>query len=207
MERIKMRHLKIYAYGTDEKGRQTKKIIKVPIEEEKRPRANFRAVFQSYFPSKLYFWLFTRKGLALSKEDFASIKAKDKELYRAISSRQCTGRAPLVCFEIAKTLQKGDICYLVKKDLLSVDTSTYRLHVLYINNGWAFDTTTRCQYPLEEFLKMCDGIIFRRFSYSEFQDYRYWDSFYATFEDEITKWCEKNNYYMWRRNPFLDFLL
>lgn len=200
-----MRHLKLYAYGTDEKGRQTKKTIEIPIEEEKRPKANFRAVFQSYFPSKLYFWLFTRKGLAISKEDFASIKEKDKKLYRAISSRKCTRYAPLTCFRIAKVLQKGEICYLAKKDLLSTDTSTYRLHVIYINNGWAFTTKTKRQYPLEEFLKMCDAKIFGRFSYSEFQNYEY-DEFYSTIENEITAWCKDNNYYMWYRNPILDFL-
>ena len=94
---------------------------------------------------------------------------------------------------MAQLLEKGSVAYIAKKDLLSTDTTTYRIHVLYINNDWVFDTITRRQYPFDSFLKMCDGKIFRCFSYSDFKDYDNMDDFYSTFEDELTMWCNDNN--------------
>lgn len=161
------------------------------MQNKKKPK--LRAIFQRYFPGKLYYWLFTRKGKALSKNDFAKIKSIDKDFYQVISSRRCTGYCYFVCQHMAQLLKKGSVAYIAKKDLLSTDTTTYRIHVLYINNDWVFDTITRRQYPFDSFLKMCDGKIFRCFSYSDFKDYDNMDDFYSTFEDELTMWCNDNN--------------
>ena len=126
--------------------------------------------FLQLLTDKLYFLVCTKKGKALSKEDFETIKQVNKHLYLCIEYYKCLGYCYSSCFEICKALKKGAIELVAVKGLLSGednDGKKFQMHVLYINNGWAFDTTSLRQYPIEKLHEIYKAKIYKTFSFDE----------------------------------------
>ena len=106
-------------------------------------------VFSQMISWKIYYFLYTRRGKALTKYDFKTIKSEDENLFDFISSEKCSSCCYSTCFLMLKLLQKGHMEYIGICNLThdydedKQEQKPFTMHVLYVNNGWAFDTN--CQ--------------------------------------------------------------
>ncbi len=147
---------------------------------------------------KVYFWVCTIKGKALSRKDFKTIKNKDPELYEFVSSSKCCGYCYSICFSILKTLKKGYIEFIAmkkfstEKDDEDDDGRNFTMHVLYVNNEWAFDTYSQRQYPIEELHQIYKAIIYKSFNYDEIENKTY-DDFRSENVQQLAEWCDIND--------------
>lgn len=146
---------------------------------------------------KVYFGVCTTKGKALSKKDFETIKCNNDKLYDFISTQQCRGYCYSICFEMLKALKKGCIEFVAVKKFSSDkdddnDGKNFTMHVLYINNGWAFDTFSSRQYPIDELHKIYKAKTYQTFNFDEIKDKSYED-FKAEREPGLAEWCNIND--------------
>ena len=112
----------------------------------------------------------------------------------------CRGYCYAICFEICKALKKGCIEFLaIKKfsphDDEEDDGKGFTMHVLYVNNGWAFDTYSSNQYPLEKLHKIYKAKVYKTFSYEEISGKSY-EEFKEKQEHELTKCSNDNDCFM-----------
>ena len=153
-------------------------------------------IFSGLIADKLYFLACTVKGKALLKEDFENIKSNDDTLYDYISSRKCHGYCYSTCFNILKTLGKGSIEFVAIKSFFPINEKEtekpFTMHVLYINNGWAFDTYSIRQYPIEKLHKYFSAKVYKSFSFDEIAHKSY-EKFREEQEPELAEWCNNNN--------------
>ena len=153
--------------------------------------------FQLIF-EKVCFEICTKKGNALLKKDFETIKNNDDVLYDFISSQKCQGYCYSICFEILKALEKGYIEFIAIKKFSFPPTDKdddgrkFSLHVLYCNNGWAFDTVSQRQYPIEKLHKIYSAKICKTFDFDDIKSKSFED-----FRDEndsyLVEWCYNND--------------
>ncbi len=154
--------------------------------------------FSQLLAERIYFLSSTKKGKALSKKDFETIRQVDETLYAAIATHNCIGYCYSVCFSMCKALQKGSIEFIavkktaIDKDDEDDDGKNFTMHVLYINNGWAFDTYSSRQYPVENLHKICKAKICKTFNYDSIRDKSY-DEFRDEQYPEIAKWSAIND--------------
>ena len=66
------------------------------------------------------------------------------------------------------------------------------MHVIYENNGWAFDTYSANQYPSQDLISTYRAKSFKTFEYSDIENLSY-EEFKTQFHDEFLKWCEEND--------------
>lgn len=166
--------------------------------------------FTNSITETIYFSNCTKKGNAISKDDFELIKESNKDLYFIISNQMCRRHCYLICFEILKTLKKGKIEFIAAKDF-SLDDNVelddkedFTIHVLYINNGWAFDTFSSRQFPIEEIHKIFEAKIYKQFSYEDVKDKSY-KQFRQENIDELAKWAKMNDCSMfWKKGEKED---
>ncbi len=160
-------------------------------------RAFFYGKKSTYFSKKLYFFLETRRGNALKIRDFKKIKRKDEVLYDFISTGKCAGFCYSICYDILKTLRKGKIKYIAIKNVLpSLEDRNYpyTMHVIYVNENWAFDTFCQRQFKLKELLEIYEAKEYKEFSFSDISDKTY-EEFAKEQALALRKWCKKNNVY------------
>ena len=155
------------------------------FEEEMKEMSN-------HISSKLYFFNVTRKGKALSKADFAKIAVKKPQLLNMIENGKCRGFCYSVCFDLLKVLQEGYIKIIAVKNIESQDGKDYCLHVLYVNNGWAFDTYSHRQYPIKKILEIYQAKEFMDLYFEDIRSYSLQQFIYLK-GDIIGRWCEKND--------------
>ena len=153
--------------------------------------------FEKLLSNQLYFLIYTSKGKALSHEDFQMIKNYSDDLYNFISSQICRGYCYSICFDILKILKKGHIEFIATKKFdthskENDDDTNFELHVLYVNNGWAFDTYCQRQFPVEELHNIYKAKIFKTFCFEEINKFSS-DTFLTTLESELLFWCIRNN--------------
>lgn len=158
-----------------------------------------RAVFGfSYLlAERIYFLVCTTKGKALCKDDFKVIKKENEELYMYIATQTCRGYCYSICFEICKALKKGCIEFLAVKKLSphiseEDDGKDFTMHVLYVNNGWAFDTYSSRQYPIEKLHEIYKAKVYKTFSFDEISSKSY-EEFREEQEPELAKWSIAND--------------
>ena len=157
-------------------------------------------LFSRMISWKIYYFLYTRKGKALAKCDFKTIKSKSENLFEFISSENCRGYCYSVCFNMLKMLQKGHMEYVAIRNFIydddenEEDKKPFTMHVLYVNNGWAFDTYCQRQFSLEELLKIYKAKVFRTFSFDDIKDASY-DEFRKNLKEELHSWCDNNECY------------
>jgi len=147
----------------------------------------------SRLTEKIYFVLCTKKGKAISKKDFKLIKKKNDFWYEAISTQECRGYCYNTCFKILEMLKKGYIEIIgIRKFIPEQVGRKYMIHVLYINNGWAFDTYSSKQVPVEELHRIYDAKIYRTFNFDDIEGKSY-DDFRRENEKHIEEWCSNND--------------
>ena len=152
--------------------------------------------FSSMVGNKIYFNLYTKTGKAISRNDFRTIEYGNDDLFFFIKSGLCKGFCYAICFDILKLLGKGKIEFVAVKEIQYVyqepKENNYTLHVLYVNNGWAFDTYSVRQYPINEIYNLNKAIICKTFSYEDVKDVDY-DEFWEKNYREVAEWCKRNN--------------
>lgn len=142
----------------------------------------------------LFYHIYTCKGKALKKSDFKKIKLSDKSLLYNIKTDECEGYCYPTCFDILKALKKGKMVFVV------IGVHYFHkplMHVLYVNNGWCFDTNFRMQFEYEKALKGYCACIFKEVDYESIKDLSY-KEFKRMHREEIENWCIKNNYFSFR---------
>lgn len=151
--------------------------------------------FKGLLIAKIFFEKYTSKGNAILPEDFETIEKEDSNIYGLIRYLECTGSCYPICFYILKALKKGKIKFIAVK-VINGDKEgiekPFTMHVLYVNNGWCFDTYSHKQYPMEKILKIYKAIEYKEFSYDDIKNVSY-DEFKEINYPELKDWCEKND--------------
>lgn len=155
---------------------------------------NSIVVFSLSLAEKIYFFVCTTKGKALSKEDLKNIKRLNEKLYEKIEKQMCRGYCYAICFEICKALKKGYIEFIAAKHISThdEDEKAFTMHVLYINNGWAFDTFSGRQFPIEQLHEIYKAKVYKIFSFDEISSCSY-EEFKEEQEPNLAKWCKNND--------------
>lgn len=164
--------------------------------------------FSLMLAKMIYFLVCTMKGKALNKSDIKVIKQVNEILYEHISTQMCCGYCYSICFDICKTLKKGEIEFIaIKKnfpyDKEEDDGKDFTMHVLYVNNGWAFDTYSSCQYPINELHEIYKAKIYKTFSFDEISGKSY-EEFREEQVNELEKWSNENDCSMFLRGDKKD---
>lgn len=98
--------------------------------------------------------------------------------------------------------KKGAIQFLAIKDFVAKEgEEPYAIHVLYINNGWAFDTFSSRQYPIDKIHEMYQAIVYKNFSFYDIKN-KSFIQFREEFRPEISKWCSQNDCSAFTRSSF-----
>lgn len=153
--------------------------------------------FSELLAERIYFLVCTTKGKALCKNDLEVIKKVKEKLYFFIATQMCRGYCYSTCFEICKALKKGSIEFLaVKKfsphDDEEDDGKEFTMHVLYLNDEWAFDTYSSRQYPIEKLHEIYKAKIYKAFSFDEISSKSY-EEFREEQEPKLAEWSIEND--------------
>ena len=153
--------------------------------------------FSELLAERIYFLTCTKKGKAISKNDFETIKQTNKKLYTIISTQNCQGYCYSVCFSICKILKKGSIEFIAIKDFSTNNNNKnikkeFTMHVLYVNNGWAFDTNSSRQYPIEKLHEIYKAKIYKVFDFDSIHNKTY-NKFMKEQKSELVKWSNIND--------------
>ncbi len=156
--------------------------------------------FSELLAERTYFLVCTTKGKVLGKADFKDIKKVNEKLYMLVSTQKCKGYCYAICFEMCKALKKGNIEFLAMKkfsphDDEEDDGKDFTMHVLYVNNGWAFDTYSSRQYPIERLHEICRAKIYKTFSFDEISS-KSFEEFMEEQKSELVKWSIDNDCYI-----------
>mgnify|MGYP003305659783 CR=1 FL=1 len=160
--------------------------------------------FSELLAERIYFLTYTTKGNALSKKDFEVIK-QNKDMF--ISTQMCRGYCYSVCFEICKVLKKGSIEFLAVKQFSpheEDDGKNFTMHVIYVNNGWAFDTYSSRQYQIEKLHEIYKAKVYKSFSFDEISRKSY-EEFKEEQEPKLAEWAINNDCSMFCKNEESDF--
>lgn len=153
--------------------------------------------FSQLLAERIYFLVCTTKGKAICKNEFNIIRQANEEQYEFIANQMCRGDCYSICFEICKALKKGCIEFLAIKKISPHDDEEddgkdFTIHVLYVNNGWAFDTYSSRQYPIKKLHKIYKAKIYKSFSFDEISSKSY-EEFREEQEPELAKWSIDND--------------
>lgn len=153
--------------------------------------------FSRLLSERIYFLVCTSKGRVLCKKEFNTIKQANEKLYMYIATRMCRGYCYSICFEICKALKRGSIEFLAIKKVSphndeEDDGKDFTIHVIYVNNGWAFDTYSSRQYPIEKLHEIYKAKVYKTFSYEEISSKSY-EEFKEEQEYELAKWSNNND--------------
>lgn len=147
----------------------------------------------NYVSRTLHYYFYTKKGKAISKEAFKTIKKKNELLYSTIKDQDCRGLCYSVCFELLKTLKKGGIQFISVNEFTSKKETPFEtIHVIYVNNNYVFDTYCHRQLPLEAFLAIHQAKIYKTFKYEDIKDFSY-EEFRKIEYPDFAKWCKEND--------------
>lgn len=146
---------------------------------------------------KTYFHLITKRGEAITEEDFKLLKKRHDLMYYVIVEQECRGRCYASCFNLCKSLKKGQIEILAVRELYykNEDISQlpkYTMHVIFKNNGWIFDTYSVRQYKKEDFYKIEEAKHCCSYRYEEIKEKSYMQ-FVVENVEKLQKWAKKND--------------
>lgn len=144
---------------------------------------------------KVYPIVITKKGRALSKEDFDAVKKKSDKIYNCIMSDECIGKCYFISWAILYILCKGYIQFVAIKEFYEINEEKgerYKIHVLYVNNGWCFDTYSQRQMPVEELCEIWRGKLIDKYDYSAIKD-KSFEEFRNSIASKLRKWCNEND--------------
>lgn len=138
---------------------------------------------------------FSTKGKAITKDDFEKVKEKNENLYEVIMKCYASGYCYNVCFSLLKCLEKGEIKFIAAKHNGAIEQqidNQYCFHVLYINNGWCYDTYTMRQFPVEKVIGYFEAKEYCSFFYEDVKKKTY-EQFMKEQVKNFKKWCAKND--------------
>ena len=146
---------------------------------------------------RIYFLVCTTKGKAISRKEFKIIKNVNEELYLLLTMKQCRGHCFSICFAICQALKNGSIEFIAIKEISTEnnkekDEKNFTMHVIYVNNGWAFDTYSSRQYPIDKMYEINKAKIYKAFSFAEISNKSY-EEFKKEQLPGIEKWCRDND--------------
>ena len=149
--------------------------------------------FEKLIAGILYSSDYVLKGKAISRKDFENIKKKNKDLYEYIVNLKTQGYCYSTCFDILKTLQKGKIRFIAVKNFeKDSKINAYTMHVIFVNNGWCYDTFSMRQYELNEYMKGLDSKTYKDFLYKDIKGKNY-KKFMDEEYLELYSWCKDND--------------
>ena len=156
-------------------------------------------VFLSFISMKLFYNLITKRGKAISKNDFELIKTENETLYTYISELQCLENCYPVSCNLLKTLKKGHIEFISVINVFNEakeETKPFAntIHAIYVNNGWCFDTYSHKQYKIKDFYKIFEAKLWKKFEYSDIENVDY-NKILIPYVNEFAHWCRENNVY------------
>ena len=143
----------------------------------------------------IYSRVITKRGKAISKEDFRTIKESSPSLYDIITSDECCGSCYFISFAIMHVLKQGYMHFIAVKEFYKIEEErqeAYKIHVVFENNGWCFDTYSQRQMPIEELKDIWEGISITRYNYNDIKGKTFY-VFRDSIEEELKKWCSKND--------------
>lgn len=147
----------------------------------------------SYVSRTLHYYFFTKRGKAISKEDFRTLRKKNRLLYLTILGQDCRGMCYAVCFALLQALKKGCIQFISVNEFTSKKETPFEtVHVIYVHNNYAFDTYCHRQLPLNDFLEIHQAKIYKIFKYEDIRDFSY-EEFRKIQYPDFAKWCKEND--------------
>ena len=158
-------------------------------------------MFVKNITNKMYCSKYVLKGNAISKEDWNIIKNESKLVYNSIMNHQVSGYCYYVCFELLRHLKKGHLKFIAIKTMDSQKKETpnnYTIHVLYVNNGWCFDTYSERQQPLFEVLKRLKAKNYATFEFKDIEGKTY-EEFKEEHDSKLKEWCKNNGCFVWTK--------
>lgn len=147
--------------------------------------------------SSVYFVLITRHGKAIDNWDWRDIKYTKNSLYTMIKNQSCRGACYPVSFWLVKLLMKGrmDVC-AVKECHYTIDKEgvyelPYTMHALFVADGWAFDTFSCRQIPVDKIYNVYGAKLCKSYTYNEIMGISYgeWKKKEAR---ALKEWADKN---------------
>ena len=138
---------------------------------------------------------YSAKGKALTKKDFEKIKEDNEKLYDVIMKCYSSGYCYSTCFSLLKCLEKGELKFIAVKhngDLEEYNNHLYTFHVLYVNNGWCYDTYSMRQFQVEKAMEFLEAKEYRIFSYKDIIGKKY-EEFMKDNIADFKKWCSEND--------------
>lgn len=151
-------------------------------------------VFQILIEDTLHF-KYTRKGNALSEDDFRKLAESDINLPHYLTSEKCRGDCYSTSFTLLRILKKGGIIFCAVR-ANTVDrtqhSELFTMHAMYVNNDWCFDTYSQLQWPLQEVLKLFEAKTYRLFTYEDLKNKSY-EELRSDLRPGLSKWCEEND--------------
>lgn len=153
--------------------------------------------FIELLAERVYYLLVVKKGQAILKEDLQTIKKENKKLHCLIETQLCRGYCYSICFQICKILQKGSLEFIAIKKFSQHnckrdDGKNYTMHVLYLNNGWAFDTYSSRQFPIEDLHEIYQAKVYKKFSFDDISSKSY-EEFKEEQEPALAEWSNEND--------------
>lgn len=152
----------------------------------------------------LYARIYSTKGKAILPEDFKKIKKTNYKLYNFIMSGNSNGICYFIAFNLLKTLEKGEIKFFGMRWIetrympIALGMSTakpqekFTMHIIYIKDGWCYDSYTMRQYPADYLLNVLKAEEYLTLSYEDIKDKDY-EEFKKEQIPALKAWCEKNN--------------
>lgn len=153
----------------------------------------------------LYFNLYTKKGKAITRQQFKRIKRSAPNLYKLLRKQNVAGMCYTVSLLlITKVIQKGSIIFLAINDFSPTDhkNTNYHMHVLYVNDGYVFDTDSCLQIPLDLYISINKASIFGEFSFEEIGDDP--KEFSDKLHPKLIAWCKVHNVFLWTECPVVE---
>ena len=141
---------------------------------------------------KVYHQLYTLRGKALTKKDFEKIKSMDSKFYEHITSMDCKGKCYDVSFKLLRMLRTGNIKFMAVTNCNSDESEQYTLHAVYEKDGWVFDTYNQHQYPVEKAIALHKAIVYKTFSYKDFEHVSN-NKFVNMYYEDIAQWCKEHD--------------
>lgn len=148
-----------------------------------------------FFPNKVERFLernirryfVTPKGNALNEVDFKVIKKQKPRLYWEITSDYCEGACYLYAREIALLFRDAKLIYCAAVNPFEPDQVF--AHAVLERNGEIYDTNRRMSYKIEDYEKIFNVHIYKKWTYDEFCK----DDFQEGVRDEFIRWCQENS--------------
>lgn len=151
--------------------------------------------FKNGIAINLYYRHYLTKGKALTQEDLQEIKENNESLHYVITNLKAQGICYNVCFQILDTLEKGEIIFLrVICTQPEEFGPKYTMHVLYVKEGWCYDTFSEKQFLLDDYLKVSQGKIYKRYFYENLGGLTY-EEFIKREKQMLKEWSDAHDCY------------